>query len=337
MPTRPTAHGDAVEIRGYLPDDEAHVLELLRLAFGAWPLGIEDVTPAEFFRWKHFDGSFGPSRTLVAQVDGVVIGFWAFMPWRFTARGELFTTIRSGDLAVDASHRRRGVSMAFRASANFSSELDFTWSQSNAQSRPGAVKAGSHPVGPFVRFARRCGSLRETIKRAGARGLKTPARLQVEADTASEVLADSAYASRVLTHSLEPSDRLATAKDLGYLRWRYGRFAEYRAVRADAGRGDAMAIFRARRHGPFWALEVSELLVEHSDLRTARHLLQCVGRTAPADVVTCNFISHQRAALCGFVRFGGTDLMSNPLRRDLVPDPTRRDSWALSRGDLELL
>lgn len=181
------------------------------------------------------------------------------------------------------------------------------------------------------------GHFEKTIQRARAGGLKTPARLQIEADTAGEVLGDGAYVARVLAQSLEPSDRLATDKDLEYLRWRYGRFAEYRAVRADSGRGDAMAIFRARRHGPFWALEVSELLVEHNDLRTARHLLQRVRRTAPADVVTCNFMSHRRAALCGFVRFGGTDLMSNPLRQNLVPDPTRRDSWALSRGDLELL
>jgi hypothetical protein len=33
----------------------------------------------------------------------------------------------------------------------------------------------------------------------------------------------------------------------------------------------------------------------------------------------------------------GTALMTCPLQRDLAPDPTRRDSWTLSLGDLELL
>src|ERR1700676_164868 len=72
-------------------------------------------------------------------------------------------------------------------------------------------------------------------------------------------------ASLLLARTKQPSDRLATAKDLDYLLWRYGPFEEYRAMRADAGAGCAgMVIFRPRRHGSFWVSHVCELLVEQN-------------------------------------------------------------------------
>src|SRR5271167_51058 len=97
------------------------------------------------------------------------------------------------------------------------------------------------------------------IKRGRGRGSKTSAHLPVEAETAAEILRDGAAASPLLGQMQQPSDRLVTVKDIDYLRWRYGHFEEYRAVRA-AGREGGTAIFRPRRRGPFWVLDVCELL-----------------------------------------------------------------------------
>ncbi len=335
---RTTAHDDAVKVRPFEAEDEPQVLDVLKAAFGAWPGEIERGAPAEFFRWKHMASPFGPSVLMVAETDGEVIGFYAYMAWRFRAQVGVLTTMRGVDLAVHPAHRRRGVSLAIRAEPEFSDDVAFFWSNPNEPSRPGSLMAGRHRVGKFPRFARPCGRLRETIRRAREQGSKTPAQLQVEADTASEILGDGAPASALLGQAKGVGDRLQTAKDLDYLRWRYGRFEDYRAVQTDAGQAGGLVIFRPRRLGPFWVLDVCELFVERNDYPTARHLLGQVSRTAPADFISCSFASGRDAALCGFVQSpGGMVLMAAPLQQNLAPDPTKRASWALSRGDLELL
>lgn len=331
----PTNADGGLAIRDYRPEDEARVLAILQDAFASWPPDLR-VSPSAFFRWKHALSPFGPSRMLAAEADGAVVGFWAFMPWLVGFEGATLKTVRSGDLAVDRAYRRRGVSMALRAAARFDEDSLFTWSHGNSQGRPGAVKAGWREVGPFTHYVHPCRTPRETIGRVRSRGSRSPGELVLLASTAAEVLAEGAYTEHLLAGSVDPRDRLATVKDLEFLRC-YGHFQEYHAIAADPGRGEGVVIFRPRRHGHLWALEVCELLVAEDNLATARHLLEQVRRSAAADLITCNFQSRRRAALCGFVPGRGTNLTINPLRPDLEPDPTLRASWCLSRGDLELL
>jgi GNAT superfamily N-acetyltransferase len=335
----PLAFDGRVKVRAFEPEDEPAVLQVLQAAFGQWPSDIRGVAPSEFFRWKHRAGPFGPSTLLVAEADDAVIGCHAFMPWRLRARGQILSTIRRVDLAVHPSYRRLGVSMAIRAAVRVSNDIAFMWSNPNEQSRPGTHKAGLRRVCRLARFVQPRGSLRETVRRAYAKGSKTPERPRIEAATAAETLGDGALASFLFACMEKPGDRLATVKDLDYLRWRYGHFEEYRAVRTDAGEeGGGMVIFRLRRHGPFWGAHVCELFVQRGDRRTALELLRQVRDAAPADFVECSFSSRHRAAQYGFVQYPDRSvLMTYPLQQNLVPDPTQRASWALSLGDLELL
>lgn len=334
--------GDAaVTVRTSEAGDEARVLEVLQAAFGKWPDHIEHVDPTEFFRWKHQASPFGQSTLLVAETEGKVVGFVALMPWPLRARGQLLTTVRGVDLAVDPSHRRRGVSLALIRAVpkHFSVDVAFSWNNPNERSGAGLVKTGRRKVKSLPRFIRPGGPLRATLRRARSSGSRTPERLRIEAPSAAEILRDGARTSRLLAQASEPSDRLATAKDLQYLRWRYGQFEEYRALLADAGGGaGGLAIFRARRLGSFWVLQVCELLVEEDDRRAARRLLARVRRSAAADFLSCGFPSRRQAASCAFVQFPrGTVLTTNPRQANIVPDPTLTSSWALSLGDLELL
>jgi GNAT superfamily N-acetyltransferase len=341
MPTGSKAFHGRVKVRTFEAKDEPRVLEVLQAAFGQWPRDIQGVAPSEFFRWKHVAGPFGPSILMVAEADGAVIGFAAYMPWRLRASGQTLTTMRGVDFAVHPSHRRRGASVALIQTAvrHCSGDVAFIWSNPNEQIRPGSLKSGRRVVGRFPRFIQPRGPLRGTIQRACAKGSRTPDHLRTEAESAAEILRHGGHASLLLARTKQPGDRLATAKDLDYLRWRYGRFEEYRAVRADAGAGcGGMVIFRPRRHGPFWVSHVCELLLEQNDRRSARLLLRQVRDAAPTDFVSCSFPSRHDAALSGFVPYRhGTTLTTYPLQRDLIPDPTQRASWALSFGDLELI
>jgi GNAT superfamily N-acetyltransferase len=270
-----------------------------------------------------------------------VIGFAAYMPWRFSARGQILTTMRAVDFAVHPSHRRRGASSALTQTAmrHLAGDVAFTWSNPNEQMRPGSLKSGRRQVGRLPRFVQLRVPLKYTVQRGRAKGSATPRHLTIEADTAADLLHDGAHASLLLARTKQPRDRLVTAKDLDYLRWRYGRFEEYRALRTDVhSGGSGLVIFRARRHGSFWVSHVCELFVEQDDRRTARRLLRQVRDAAPADLVTCSFSSRRHAALSGFVPYrGGTVLTTYPLQQNLVLDPTQRASWALSLGDVELL
>jgi GNAT superfamily N-acetyltransferase len=341
MPRRCVNFDGAMEVRAFETEDEPGVLEVLQAAFGQWPRGIQGVTPSEFFRWKHMDGPFGPSSLLVAEADGAVIGLLAYMPWRFRASGQTLETLRGVDFALHPDRRRPGASSALTQAAveHFSSDLAFVWGNPNAQGTPVSLKSGWREVGRLPRFVQPRGPLLGTIQRASGKSSKTPREMRVTAKSAAELLRGGALASLLLAPTKEPGDRLTTAKDLNYLRWRYGQFEEYRAVRIDAGEdGIGMAIFRPRRHGPFWVLDVCELLVEKNDRLIARHLLHQAIEVAPADFLSCSFPSRREAALGGFVQARGREvLVTYPLQQNLVPDSTRRASWALSRGDLELL
>ena len=327
----------AAHARAFTDADEPRVLDILQKAFNGWLGDVEGVGASEFFRWKHMHGPFGPSTLLVAEADDVTIGFGAYLPWRFWAGGELLTATRGVDFAVDPAYHYRGASMALRAAANHPRDVAFMWANPNGRSRPGSIKAGEHQVGKLPRYVRAARPLSKAIRRVGHKD-PAPPWLSVEAESAAEVLRDEARVSQLLARVKRPSDRLATAKDVAFLRWRYGRLGDYRAVRAGAGDGAGIAIFRISRRGPLWISKVCELLVEHDDVRSARHLLRRVGQAADADVITCMFPSRRHAALCGFIAAAGaTNLIARPFHKHLTPDPTQRLSWALSHGDLELI
>jgi GNAT superfamily N-acetyltransferase len=329
----------ALRVRSFQAPDERGAIDLLEVAFAPWLVDIDSVSPTEFFHWKHRQSPFGPSTLLVVEADDELIGFAAYMPWRLRAHGEVRPTLRGVDFAVHPAHRRRGATMALRATANSLSGAAFIWSNPNEATRRGGLKSGRKQIGTLPRFFRPCAPAVHTIRRLQSRGAMTPQRLTIEAEPAAEALRDEPAVSELLASTERPSGRLSTVKDLDFLRWRYGRLREYRAVRIDAPNGGSgLAIFRPRRFGPLWVLDVCELLVERGDRTRTRALLRRVSDTARADFIHCGFPSRRDAAVNGFLQARhGTTLMTRPLRADLAPDPTRSSSWSLSRGDIELV
>jgi GNAT superfamily N-acetyltransferase len=330
------ARRDAITVRAFDAQDEPAVLELLQMTFGRWP-SIDDITPSAFFRWKHAACPFGPSSMLIAEIGGVIVGFQAYMPWRFHAGGRTIAAVRGVDLAVDPSYRRRGVAASIRAAARFSEDIAFLWGNPSAASPHRAVREGGRSVIEVPRFLHPCSPLRAI--RRGLRRSAVLERLPIDAPSAAEILRDDEEMEPLLAHIGGRGERLSTVRDLEYLRWRYGQFAAYRAIRIGRGTDDAgLVIFSPRQHGSWWVLHVCEFLVPRDDPRTARRLLHSVKNASPADFIRCCFDSRRQALRSGFAELRHKDTLTVlPLRDGLLPDPRRGASWALSAGDLDLL
>ncbi|HLH64455.1 MAG TPA: GNAT family N-acetyltransferase [Solirubrobacteraceae bacterium] len=343
-PQVPQARSRATEIRPYRAQDEAAVVALLQDAFGRWPTDMDGVDPLAFFRWKHRSGPFGPSAAVVA-VDGErVVGYLAWLPWMLRCGGRRIMSYRTTDFAVARSHRGGDVSMAMIRDGKrlLADGYALTWSNPNQLSHRRAGGSGQGRVGTVRTFVRpvpvglAC-RLRAPGQRAATRGRDARTRAAdacAGARAAGEVLAEVAgWLSGLLERDC--SGRLHTARDLAFLRWRYGAFADYRAVCLDH---EGVAIVRLRRRGSVRIAKVCELVVGDDDPGAAWALARRVSQTVGADLLTCGFASPVAAARCGFVPApGGHALMVRPVRPDLVPDPTRAASWELSLGDLELI
>jgi GNAT superfamily N-acetyltransferase len=338
MPTGPIVLDRVVTARAFDSSDETGVLDVLQAAFGEWPRDINGVSASDFFRWKHLDAPFGPSRLVVAEADGSIVGFVAYMPWRFKARGRPVPSVRGVDLAVHPAYRRRGVSEALRRESKISNEFSFIWSNPNVQSQPGQRKVGRRQIRVLAQFVQPRGQIARTAGRVYAGRSRTTRHLSVEAEPAEEVIDDDLLTS-LIDHTGQAGDRLATDKTVDYLRWRYGRFDDYHAVRIDSGGAPkGVAVFRCTLHGSYWVSHICELFVERGDQRAVRQLLSRVRDAAPVDIMRCGFPSRAQAASHCFLHYRSRSLLTTaPLQPNILPDPTRRDSWALSVGDLELL
>ena len=95
---------DEVTTRRASTDDFAAILELARAALG-WSDG-----DAAFLEWKHRQNPFGESPMWVAEADGRVVGFRAFMRWELTTPdGDALSAARAVDTATDPEFQGRGI------------------------------------------------------------------------------------------------------------------------------------------------------------------------------------------------------------------------------------
>jgi GNAT superfamily N-acetyltransferase len=341
---------EAFEVRDYRAGDAPRALALLQAAFGAWP-GTRVAAyarPEELFRWKHERNPHGASYILVAEADGVLIGMRAYMPWPLVVDGRRVEAVHTVDIATHPDHGGRGVNSALakRAIATMRETRQFSLGLPNELSRSISSKVGWQPAGRLAVWVRVRRPLR-LVRRA--RSLKSVGRPlavpSVEAVSAAEGLADATAVAGLVHDARASGPHLATSVDVDYLRWRYEPLlGDYRAVAEhDGGRLAGLAIFGLRQRGDLWEGSVCELFVRPGDHRTAVRLLRQVARSAPLDylaaVPAAGSAQARLLRRAGFVRspVGGRALGVTLYRDDVTPDPRRRDSWALSFGDLERL
>jgi GNAT superfamily N-acetyltransferase len=334
-----------VSVRRFAHDDLPRVLELLDESLGGGPAGRR---PPEFFRWKHLDNPFGESFMLLAESDGRLVGLRAFMRWRFLAGGRVVRAARAVDTATHPEFQGMGVftRLTLAALEEVRGEVDLVFNTPNAKSGPGYLKMGWREVGrvPVSVRARRPLRLLAGLAPAGAAQAGAPGDPPaVDAPAAAAVLDRGEQVARLLEREPPPAGRLATPRDLGYLRWRYGAapLLGYRAVAEERGGQLAgLAVFRVRPRGRLWETTVAEVLAG-GDRRTAGRLLRRVAGAARCDHLTVHAPPGSPLAAAalrsGFLPSpAGVRLVANPLVDGIRPDPTELAAWALSLGDLEV-
>jgi GNAT superfamily N-acetyltransferase len=339
------APGPSVRVRPYRDEDEPGVLELLAVALGAGPAGRR---PPEFFRWKHLENPFGRSFMLVAEAEDRIVGFRAFLRWRFTAGSTVLHAVRAVDTATHPNYQGQGIftRLTLEALHQLTGNTDFVFNTPNAKSLPGYLKMGWRVVGRVPILIRPRRPLRFVVRSASLRTVATGAGdpPAPDAETAAEGMGSPEDLQQLLESSANDGMRIGTERSVEYLRWRYGAapLLDYRAVRESVGqRTSGLAIFRVRPRGRLWETTMVELIVHPEDVRTARRLVRRVVHAAAVDHVTGHFPSRSASARAclqtGFVRSpGGMTLVVNPLSGSLEPDPSDLRSWSLSLGDLEV-
>lgn len=122
------------------------IIELLKLSLG------ESLMPKTeaFWRWKHLDNPFGPSKVILAEENGEIIGLRAFMQWKYQIDGQLFTGLRAVDTATHPQHQGKGIFKKLTLSLieNCKKEGDhFIFNTPNEKSKPGYLKMGWYEAG----------------------------------------------------------------------------------------------------------------------------------------------------------------------------------------------
>ena len=287
-----TELGTALQIRPYVAEDEPAVLALLVGALGEGPSGAR--TP-DFFRWKHLENPFGESLLLVAELEGEIVGFRAFLRWGFTLGDQSLRAVRAVDTATREDQRGKGIfsTLTKAALAELRTDTDLVFNTPNGSSRPGYLKMGWQEVGAVPVWVK----VRRPV--AFARGLRSakPVKdrsireITVTAPLATDSLGDDAELRSFLGELGRPAERIATPYSPEYLAWRYARAPlGYRAiVTRTSGRIEGIAIFRVRPRGRLWEATIAELLVRPDDRERRSDLIGRVAASAPVDHLTCHF------------------------------------------------
>lgn len=321
---RPARYLDAVadlDIRPYEDADEDEVLPLLAASLGKT---VDDRYRA-FFRWKHLENPFGRSFMWVGERDGRIVGFRAFLRWRFVdPGGEPVEAVRAVDTATHPDAQGLGI---FRTLTLHGLDemrpagVDFVFNTPNDQSRPGYLKMGWEVAGR-VPVQVRPRSLAALWRVARARTAAEPWSRPVDMGEPIGALTGVLAAAT----SAHAPGALVTERSAAFLLWRYGTGT---AVASTAIRvGPGMTLVRFRRRGAAVECAVGDV-VGVTDRRAVGVAVRSAMRGGDADYA----LASVHAPVGGMVR--ASRLGPIQTRRDLAPGTTRLP-LALSLGDVEL-
>jgi GNAT superfamily N-acetyltransferase len=323
--------GDEVSTRRATHADLPAVIDVARAA-----LGWSD-SDAAFLRWKHLGNPYGESPMWLAEADGRIVGFRAFLRWRFRrADGTTVRAVRAVDTATVPEHQGRGIFT--RLTLGALDELredgvDLVFNTPNTNSLPGYLKMGWQEVGRLPVVVRpnrlRFPVTVLTARRAAGRdALPSPVGEPAEVAFADRDALESLLATVPLRYGL------ATDRTPELYAWRYGNpRLGYRVVHTGS-MADGCAVFRLRRRGRAVEAVVCDVLAPRADVLRSRELVAAVACERGADYLIR--LGCDGVAAGGFAAVPRMGPLLTCRTLDGTPPPLESD-WRLSMGDVELL
>jgi hypothetical protein len=274
---------------------------------------------------------------LVATDGDAIVGFRAFMRWRFEHDGRVLEAVRAVDTATHPQYQGRGIfsRLTMRAVEELRDEgVSFVFNTPNDQSRPGYLKMGWRVVGrpPVAVRPRSLSSVvRVARSRQAAEIWSEPSDV---GEDASEFLRAEPQAIGALLSSQPRSRGMRTVRSPEYLSWRYGyAFLGYRVLLASQGAQSGVVIFRVRRRGAAREVVLDEVLVSEGDVRLATTMVRSLVTSVDADYIIR--VDRRAVSANGFVRLPGQGPILTWRGVCDAHMPALAD-WDLTMGDVEL-
>lgn len=136
-----SSYDGTIRIRDFEPGDTEGCLKLLQL-------GHTPEFTRERFEWLHFQNPMAPSRIVVAEYKGQIVGLYSAIKKQVTIFGKTYIGARDVDPVVHPSFRKKGI---FTAMLDYAlehyREIDFHFNFANASSRAGFLKMGWREIG----------------------------------------------------------------------------------------------------------------------------------------------------------------------------------------------
>jgi len=345
-----------ITVRRASADDLAAIIDVASAALG-WAPGEPH---EQLFRWKHLENPFGGSPMWVAESDGRLAGFRAFMRWELDGPAALadagstarrrWRAVRAVDTATHPDFQRMGVfsKLTLGALEEMRDEgVDIVFNTPNDQSRPGYLKMGWIDVG----------RLPVTFRPTSPAALARMAKARTAADKWSEptasgvsaidaladheavaALASAATGGRSSKSSSKGSSNvpLTTPLEARFLAWRYAlEPLHYRAWVGRGGRGDlseGLVLFRRRRRGTAMECSVGHVLVPGGDPADVRRLLGALAKEVEADYLIRIGAPDPRGGFAPLPNQG-----PRLTARTVTTDPPEDlADWSFQLGDVEL-
>lgn len=332
------------DIRPVRADETERVLDLVRISLG------DGANPRDraYWNWKHVQSPFGESPCLVAEARGQIVALRTFMRWRWRSNGDDIHAARAVDTATHPNWRHKGIFAALtrRLVDDMRREgVQFIFNTPNAKSRAGYLKMGWQSLGRPMIWIRPLRPFRLSTQKHLNALPNADAEHSSRAYPARYVLSDPGLDDHL--REIPGRCELAAPQTQTYLRWRYADVPgfEYFANWRLSGSDTAIVVHRVKMRRRTIECRICELIAGTTTAAIAngRRVIREALRTSSGHFATAmarfDTAEAKILAACGFVPvpYAGPVITVRPLRvHSGIPDPTRRSSWRLSIGALEL-
>jgi hypothetical protein len=347
---------EGLVVRPSEAEDEAEILSVMRLALGGTSFSTPKI-PA-FRHWKHFQNPFGSSYTICAcnPKTGEIVGVRSLMRWEFrTPSGERIRAARAVDASTHPNYRRRGIftTLTTRAIKDLTGEncaFIYNTPKVGGQSLPGYLRMGWVVVTHWPLYFR---IFRPARFAAGIVSGRSSEQTQPDWETIFEpevapwadfYSVNSGELDEVIGESERSRNPLGyrTPRSAAYLHWRYGGHPTVVYGVIPYFRNHTLlgfAIVRPNIRNGLKEVVLTELIAP--DLNVRQAILQRIAEATHADYVVCHFQEQSpeyRSVRSARFRRGPGRGVTFTIRRlgTFYLDPSTKESWDLSLGDLEI-